>query len=172
MSNRWVISDTHFMHSRILSFTGADDNLIRPGFRDAEDMDELMIQRWNAVVKKGDTIWHLGDVYFTGDKTREISGILSRLNGNKHLLLGNHDNPRDTNLTKYFQKIQTYKKFKIKDQTILFSHIPVHPFELETYKATYCVHGHIHEKLINDERYRNVCVEKTAYTPICFDELV
>lgn len=54
-------------------------------------MNEGLISRWNARVKSEDTVFINGDVYFKsgGGKAQEW---LDKLNGNKIIVRGNHDN--------------------------------------------------------------------------------
>ncbi len=49
MSNKFYISDWHYGHANVLAF----DN--RP-FKTIEEMDNALVERWNAVVKPGDTV--------------------------------------------------------------------------------------------------------------------
>lgn len=51
-------------------------------------MNEALITNWNNVVKPNDTVFHLGDFAFGGSYI--WNNVLSRLNGNIHLILGNH----------------------------------------------------------------------------------
>ena len=50
-----------------------------------------MIENWNSVVKKGDYVYHLGDVFFGSKET--FPALWNRLNGSKRLIIGNHDDP-------------------------------------------------------------------------------
>jgi calcineurin-like phosphoesterase family protein len=75
-------ADHHFGHARIIELCD------RP-FSSIEEMNETLIDKWNAVVKPGDTVWHLGDVAM-GPITQSLS-LISRLNGHKYLVPGNHD---------------------------------------------------------------------------------
>lgn len=52
-------------------------------------MNETLIANWNAVVAPEDTVWHLGDFAFCTDP--QFRTLLSRLNGHKNVVLGNHD---------------------------------------------------------------------------------
>ena len=52
---RFFTSDTHFGHANVIKF----DN--RP-FANIEEHDEELVRRWNAVVKPGDVVCHLGHV--------------------------------------------------------------------------------------------------------------
>lgn len=164
--NIWVISDTHFCHKNIIDYCG------RP-FSSAREMDEALIENWNSVVKPGDKIYHLGDVYMG----RNESGFQHRLNGKKRLVLGNHDNGKDQNLQKMFEKIDVWRMFP--EFGLLLTHVPVHESSLfrgasgneKSPKKLLNIHGHIHEKSSPSEDYRCVCVEQINYTPINIEEL-
>ncbi len=54
-------------------------------------MNEALIARWNETVSENDTVYHLGDVLL--GKKEESLLLISRLNGTKHLIIGNHDAP-------------------------------------------------------------------------------
>jgi len=59
--NIWFTSDTHFNHRNIIGYAQ------RP-FESVEEMNEVMIERWNASVRGEDTIYHLGDFSFGGGR--------------------------------------------------------------------------------------------------------
>ena len=82
MSKNYYIADMHFSHKKILAY----DN--RPFFTVSE-MDKTMIDRWNSVVAKNDSVYVLGDMFWCTEK--EAISILDKLNGAKILILGNHD---------------------------------------------------------------------------------
>lgn len=83
MAQVFFTADLHFGHDRIRDLAG------RP-FTSVEEMDEALIENWNTVVRRPeDIVWVLGD-YALGDRTRGL-GYLSRLNGRKMLVSGNHD---------------------------------------------------------------------------------
>ena len=155
MRDIWVISDTHFGHRNIIRYCN------RP-FDDELQMNEAMIERWNSVVKDGDIVYHLGDVYF-GESGR----ILHKLKGRKRLVIGNHDVGKDQYLLRHFQKIMAWRMFP--EYGLLLTHVPVHPNSL--FKVSKNVHGHIHNQLIDDERYVNVSVEQINYTPVHIETL-
>ena len=159
-----MISDTHFGHANVLKFTDNNGNLIRGSrFSSLEEMDEHIVDSWNSVVKDGDKVYHLGDVYFG-----QGHQVLHRLRGQKRLILGNHDNGKDQNLLSNFSKIQVWRMFP--ELNMLLTHVPVHPDSLE-YKVQWNVHGHLHQHLVNDNRYFNASVEQLAYTPINIEDI-
>lgn len=79
---RFFTSDTHFGHKNIIKYSN------RP-FRDVSHMNEMLIKNWNDVVQPHDTIFHLGDVAL--GPWEAWDSILTRLNGYKVLVVGNHD---------------------------------------------------------------------------------
>lgn len=169
MANKWFVSDTHFCHENILKFTGDDGQLIRPGFASVEDMNERMVNNWNSVVRPGDKVYHLGDVAFkTQEKNAELMKLLSRLSGSKTLILGNHDKGKDPLLLHHFQNIVLWKGFG--EGGFTCSHIPLRLDSLRDGRVN--VHGHIHQNLIDDPHYINLCVEHCNYTPVHYDQIV
>lgn len=152
----FITSDTHFHHTNIIKYCD------RP-FKTVEEMDESLVKNWNSVVRPHDKVYHLGDVYFPKYKSKEYCDyFLSRLNGTKRLILGNHDNAKDQLLTKHFKEIYMWRF--LKDVGLLLTHVPVHPDSLSE-KLKWNVHGHIHEKRSPEGPYKNACVELNNYTP-------
>ena len=85
--NRFVASDHHFGHTNSWEkFKLADGSPLRP-FTSTEEMDETMIERHNAKVKTGDTVYFLGDVVIN----KKYLELVKRMNGRKILVRGNHD---------------------------------------------------------------------------------
>lgn len=171
MSNTWFISDTHFGHANMLKFKTAEGLPLRD-FRDVEDMDNTMCENWNRLVKPEDKVYHLGDVAISKKSLK----TLSRLNGRKTLIAGNHDIYYSKEYLKYFDNIRACKMYP--KHGLIFSHFPVHPHQLE-HRFKFNVHGHLHSNEVlmshgkfTDERYLNICVEKTNYTPISFEEIL
>lgn len=177
MIETWFISDTHFGHKNILEY----EKEHRP-FSTVEEMNETIIERWNSVVKQKDTIYHLGDFAF-GKKNIEIA---SRLNGRKHLVMGNHDQYPSNEYLKYFQKLHG----QVFWENFILSHVPVHPDCLGLMHFLN-VHGHLHSREISkidffkfhkglfgdnlavekikDRNYFNVSCEQNNLTPINAD---
>ena len=83
MTNTFFTSDHHWGHTNIIKYSK------RP-FSSTEEMDEIMIQKWNERISPKDTVYYLGDVTLTSD-IDYISKLFSRLNGNILFMEGNHD---------------------------------------------------------------------------------
>lgn len=159
--NIWVISDTHFGHENIIKYCK------RP-FSSVWQMNETMIQNWNAVINPEDIVYHLGDVGMSLPGS-ELHDILKRLKGRKRLILGNHDDGKSAVIQNNFQKIVVWRMFR--EFGVLLSHVPVHEGTLNPEKCPVNVHGHIHNNVINDKRYVNVSVEQTGYMPVNLESL-
>jgi len=188
MSNRFVISDTHFGHTNSWEkFKLPSGDPLRP-FTSTEEMDETMVERWNAVVSPQDTVYHLGDVVINRKSLHHVK----RLNGKKRLVRGNHDIFKDADYREAgFDSLYGVRVFV--DQFIL-SHIPLHP-DCVTERFRVNVHGHLHANEVTrdvivrpdsrfdtehefyrlqskiDPRYLCVSVEHTDYRPLSFDEI-
>lgn len=171
MKDIWFISDTHFGHENILGFIDSRTGLkVRPGFKDIEEMDEHMVEKWNSVVKPGDKVYHLGDV-FMGDRDK-FKKLWPRLNGRKNLIVGNHDDIKFLSSGGFFKEVYLERKFK--DLKLHLSHIPLHPSQHETGAPgsgnfLVNVHGHIHGNPTPEGRYINVSVEVINYIPVHID---
>lgn len=167
MAQIFLVSDTHFGHANLLTFTTPTGELCRPGFACVEEMDECMVDRWNAVVKPSDHVYHLGDVAMA---KRHIPTV-GRCNGKKRLVLGNHDEPFMKLYTAFFDKIMSSRLL----DDLLLTHIPVHPGSLKEHTHRWTnVHGHVHNNVSRDHygpAYYNVCVEYTGYAPVPLEEV-
>ena len=155
MNRIFVIADTHFSHKKVTEF--------RP-FKTVEGHDKFLVESWNSVVKKDDTVWHLGDVYLGG---RDRHTILASLNGIKKLVMGNHDSYPLEIYSKYFSRIFGAAELG----GCILTHVPVHPYQLE-FRFRKNIHGHMHSKKLNDPRYVCVSVEQTNYRPVLLNEIV
>ena len=104
----WVISDTHFNHANIIKFTDSNTGeLIRGSrFSSTKEMDDHMIDRWNATVKPGDKVYHLGDVVF-GDKDYFQKNSFAKEGGFVHAeqILASKNNEFHTEVMQHIQGV-------------------------------------------------------------------
>lgn len=162
----WVTSDTHFCHENIIQYCG------RP-FANAELMNEVLINNWNSVVKPGDKVYHLGDVAMGVNHRKELPRIMSRLNGSKRLIVGNHDDIPWLSSGGWFQKVLMWRVFP--EFNLLLTHVPIHESSIHeriVVNGGVNVHGHIHQNPSPDGPYKCVCVEQTNYTPVHIEEIL
>lgn len=151
----WFTSDLHFFHDRILEFHSKRKEIFG---KDIQSAKEAMITLWNSRVSKNDTVYILGDLAFGGVEDKRK--LFIRLNGNKVLVLGNHDKVPNK-LKSYFNHITQIKNLKFKksvynflhrDLEIIMCHFPMLTWEHKE-KGSVIVHGHCHGKVdkINED---------------------
>lgn len=155
----YITGDTHFGHKNVLVF----ESQLR-SFATIEEHDRVLVEKWNAVVRPCDTVWHLGDVFFGG---KDNHGVLAALNGNKRLVLGNHDAYPLEVYQRYFTKIVG----SIQLHGFILTHVPVHPYQLQR-RYVGNIHGHMHSAKLDDPRYRCVSVEQTELQPMLLNEVL
>ena len=152
--SRWFISDTHFSHTNIISYTG------RP-FRSIEEMNECLINNWNALVDPNDTVFFLGD--FGLGTIEFLAGLCRRLHGDKIGIRGNHDGT-PTKMQKIgFLIVLESACIKIGRHHVELIHAPSVPAPLH-----FQLHGHVHEKRSNKlvGTQLNLSVEAWDYKPV------
>lgn len=157
MNNIFFTSDTHFDHVNVIKYSN------RP-FASKEEMNEAMIERWNSVVQSNDTVYHLGDFAFS--KTPEK--FFNRLNGNKLLVIGNHDRGATLNLPWGWKK--SMYELKINKQPIVLCHYAMRTWNRSHYNAVQ-LYGHSHGTLPGTNQSLDVGVDCWNYKPVSFEEI-
>ena len=160
MPDTFFIGDTHFGHKNIIRF---DATKVSRSFDTIEEHDAEIVRRWNGVVRPKDIVWHLGDFCFGKTKLE----IAAQLNGDKRLVMGNHDHYPTADYLKYFFKVLG----AVEVNGMILTHIPVHPDQMDQGRYTHNIHGHLHTNVLPDKRYINVSAEQINLTPISLDEI-
>lgn len=160
MSNTWFTADTHFGHGNIIKYCN------RP-FNSVEEMDEVMIERWNERVKPNDVVWHLGDFAFYR-AYEKLQEIFSRLNGVKCLVAGNHDYMNTQGLGWYeSNKIRT---LLIGKQSVIMCHYGMRVWN-HSHRGALHLYGHSHGTLPGDSQSLDVGVDCWDFRPVNIDEI-
>lgn len=139
MKSTWFIADTHFGHANIIRYS-------RRPFDNVEAHDEQLIGNWNAHVRAGDDVFHLGD--FAYRNRQSASSILQRLNGNVHLIEGNHDSVAHQ-IRHEFVWYDKVKMIKVGEQRIFLSHY-AHRVWDRSHHGAWHLYGHSHASLPDD----------------------
>lgn len=171
-------SDTHFQHENIIKYCN------RP-FDNMYHMNDILIENWNKIVPKDGIVFHLGDFAMTAN-LKWIESLVHKLNGQIHLILGNHDyqNRFDREYVKkiFHDKIYDVVTLTIFDDEIegghanlFLSHYP-HMF---WQRGSYHLHGHVHSgpkstasEIVpyHNMRY-DVGVDNNNFNPISYNNL-
>ena len=117
------------------------------------------MDKWNETVNIDDDVYILGDVSWH-NVTKTID-ILSNLNGNKHLIIGNHDKKflKNRDFREQFVEVANYKEISLDDRGnkgIVLCHYPIPCFN-HHYYGWYHLYGHVHNsfewKMMEHDKY-------------------
>src|SRR5687768_15805370 len=165
MSAIWFTSDLHFGHDAVIRYG-------RRPWTNVDEMNEALIERWNAIVSEKDTVYVLGDVAFL--KPPAISATLSRLKGHKYLVEGNHDKRMPAHVReKHFGWTQKIAEIKIDKQLVVMCHYPMITWNRAHY-GTWHLHGHSHGNLavLPNARRMDVGIDcHPHHQPFSWDEI-
>ena len=169
MSKIYFTSDHHFGHKNIIKFSQ------RP-FKNVEEMDEVLIQRWNEKVGKEDEVYHLGDVGLCS--SGKLRRILERLNGKIYLIKGNHERSAEDCHSR-FEWIKDYYELVVEDeehdrgkQMIVLFHYALREWNASHW-GTYHLYGHSHGSLSDDPNSRSfdIGVDCHDFYPLSYEEV-
>lgn len=175
----WFTSDPHFGHRMVAGLRG---------FATTEEHDEALVKNWTKVVKKGDSIWVLGDIAVSSPVA--ALEIIAALPGDKHLIAGNHDGCHPMHRSSHreqrrylgsFASVQPFARQRWAGQEFLLSHFPYakdrHESRYMEYRlrdeGMWLLHGHTHDK---DQRLegREIHVGTDAWdlSPVSLDTIL
>lgn len=179
-------SDHHFGHANIIKYSN------RP-FSSVEEMDEILIQRWNEKVRDNDYVYHLGD-FTLGNAAQKY---FKQLKGKILVLPGSHDDrwfgvddfystdsKRSVRLlhplvTLYeedlFQNIGFGKgHFTLRPNSkgiLVLCHYAMLTWPMSHY-GSYHLFGHSHGKLKGQPNSMDIGVDCTNFYPLSLDEVM
>lgn len=134
MSQIFFTADTHFGHENIIKFCK------RP-FKSVKNMDNQILCNINNIVKKEDTLIHLG--YFGFQNRNNLKSIKGQIIGKFILIAGNHDNNNLRNeceIQNIIMKLGKYNCYLIHDPN------KINLTLLKIKKIDFVICGHVHEK--------------------------
>ena len=165
-------ADLHLGHGNIIRLCN------RP-FYTVDEMNRTIIENWNSCVKPEDDIYIIGDFSY---KSKENGvGLLQKLNGSKHLIIGNHDkhNLKDPNFRKCFVEIKDMLDIMDNGRRVIMCHYPM--IEWDGYfRGSYLVYGHIHNNVSNYaykcmkelDNALNAGIDINQFMPVTLNELI
>ena len=144
----YFTADMHFGHRGIITMQN------RP-FETVEEMDRVLLQNYNAVVHRDDTVYILGDICHHM-KTDQADELIKKLNGKKYLIKGNHDKNYDPRL---FADIQDFMTASVNGQYFAMMHYPMLSWPKKN-SGSIQLHGHIHARMDYNEKNRSEGVKR------------
>lgn len=175
MGKIYLTSDLHLFHDR--------EFLYKPrGFNTVDEMNEAIIERWQATIKPEDDVYILGDVALGGpDALPKTLETLKALPGRLHIVRGNHDT--DKRWLAYASLLNVaalrnaiyldYRKYHF-----YLSHYPTLTGNLEKeslHQCTLNLYGHTHQttNFYQDLPYMyHVGVDSHNCYPVLLDDII
>jgi len=180
---RFFTADLHLGHRNIIDYC-------RRPFRDADEMNAALIDRWNETVAADDEVLVLGD--FAMGRLVDTLPLVALLHGRKVLLAGNHDRcwfghhrGVEAGTARYlaagFDEIwQGVVDLEVGGQTVLACHFPYRgdSHDDDRYVAhrpadngAWLLHGHVHDQWRVQDRMVNVGVDVWDHRPVAETDL-
>lgn len=119
---------------------------------------------WNSRVGPDDDIWCLGD-FCWGSPDR----YGSRLNGRKHLIIGNHDG-QAVQTWSGWASAQPYAELKLDDDRLVLFHYPITEWN-GFYRGSLHLYGHVHGKMEPTRQSCDAGVDVWDYRPVSLPEI-
>ena len=166
---KFYISDMHLFHEDVLKSSD------RP-YETIQDMHNDILIKWNKKVSRNDIVHIIGDVSSPKNQcdVKKVVDFLKLLNGNKILIIGNHDRESIKNyeFRKCFIEIKEYARKRDGNRNVILFHCPLESWEGQK-KGYIHLHGHTHKDKISEiENRYNVGVDVRDFEPRTIDELV
>lgn len=160
----FLTADQHFGHAAIARMCARpfDD-------RDPTAMDEALIAAWNARIRPGDDVWHLGDFALRAKPAR-LRGIFDQLNGTKRLVRGNHDRA-DTLALPWAEPPRDLVETSIEGQKLFLCHYPCRAWKGSMGSAIHA-YGHVHGLMAPTRLSCDVGVDAWALEPASLAQVV
>lgn len=172
MYRTYFTSDLHFCHDR--------EFLYKPRRFDSIDkMNNAIVERWNSIVDNDDEVYVLGDIMLN-DNEKGI-GLLKKLNGKIHIIIGNHDTNTRINLYNDCENVVDIRDacyFKFGKYNFFLTHFPCITGNLEQEsltQATLNLYGHTHQKtnFYEDRPYMyHVGVDSHDCYPVYIEDII
>ena len=169
----YFTSDLHFYHDKDFIWQAR-------GFKSIDEMNAEIVRRWNEIITVNDYVYILGDL--TLENVEEGLKLIAQLNGNLHIIRGNHET--DKKVEKYLElpnvvTVEFATIYKYKKAIFWLSHYPTitsnYDDDKPWAKHLVCLFGHTHQEqpFYNDNPYMfNVGMDAHNCTPISIEEII
>ena len=163
-------SDTHFDDEFAIGYFN------RP-FKSMDEMNAVMVERWNQVVTDDDLVYHLGD--FTPQDLSHFTKWALRLNGNIRILPGNMDRLwlQDFGINEKVQVMPPLISLAFETlgrvgqpQVIVLCHYSMQVWERSNH-GSWHLFGHSHGKLKGVGLSFDIGVDCTEFVPLSLEEV-
>lgn len=160
----WFTADWHIHHENIIRYCG------RP-FSNARHMMNVILKNYNRLVSEDDTIYFLGDLTMQGAAYKNaIEQLVSKMKGQKHLILGNHDKLSPFDYVDIgFVSVHTALEICPNGHDFVLVHDPALS-AVDRTRNFLC--GHVHELFKRQKNVLNVGVDVWNFKPVSLGEVI
>ena len=146
----------------------------RARFRnDLDYMNEQMVKEWNDLIAPEDLVYILGDVAFL--PAQKAAEYMSRCNGTKILVEGNHDRKtlQDPTFRNCFKEVHKYLDINYNGTKVVMSHYPFLEWD-QMHRGSVMLYGHLHGGTTGMEKYRmqDVGMDATGMIAVSLDDVI
>jgi calcineurin-like phosphoesterase family protein len=169
--NLWLSSDLHIGHFNVIEYSG------RP-FSSSSEMTEALINNWNSVITKESTAIICGDLTLSTNR-KYVEEIIYRLNGDIHLVIGNHDKwLKHSILKERFSSVGDMLEINVstkenKSQQLIACHYAMQSWP-RSHHGSWHVYGHSHQRTpvsYHSPLAINVGVDAWNYMPVSYEQI-
>jgi calcineurin-like phosphoesterase family protein len=171
MARVFFTADHHFGHSGILDpskHCNRGDH-----FSSIEEHDRVLAEMWNAVVSPRDTVWHVGDFSYKAS-FEHAERIFKKLNGTKHLILGNHDKV-SSRLPWASQQLMAQISVPVaghpKNKHVILCHYAMRTWP-RRHGGSLMLFGHSHGAMAGCSQSMDVGVDVWGFRPVTLEEIM
>ena len=169
----YLTSDWHFCHDQPFLYEPR-------GFKNIDEMNEAIIAKHNSIISPEDDVIVLGDLML--NNTEKGIRCVNRLNGNLHIVYGNHDTQNRQEKYKELNaeilgwaSVLNYRKYHF-----YLSHYPTLTGNLDNDKPlkarviNLCGHGHVQDRWADWDKGLIYHVEMDAHNcyPVLLDDII
>lgn len=174
----YFTSDWHFNHNKEFIYEPR-------GFFSVDEMNSVIIHRYNALVNMDDIVYVLGDLSLGGasdEALKKSKRLIQSLKGELRVILGNHDTDRRIEMYKECWNVEVIgfaERLKVNGYNFYLSHYPSITSNLDFDKPLKSrvinLFGHTHSK---DKFYEdnplmyNVSIDAQECLPVSVDKVI
>ena len=158
----YFTADWHEGHENIIKYCK------RP-FKNFTHMGRVLLKNYNEVVTDDDTVYFIGDLTLrTSVYKNAIEQLVSKMNGQKHLILGNHDRLKPFDYVE-LGFITVHTALELPEYNMVLVHDPA-TSAIDRSKVFIC--GHVHDLFKTQKNVINVGVDVWDFKPVSIETLL